>query len=84
MIRTKQRGIPKNVIHLITEYGIPVKRKGNALEYSIRKKQIFELIERHRSAIDALQKADSKAVLVSEDTGEIITVYHKTSLQGRR
>lgn len=83
MIRERQRGIPRDVIRLITEYGMPVRRKGNALEYSIGKKQIFGLIEQHRSAIDALQKADGKAVLVSEDN-EIITVYHKTRSQGRR
>lgn len=39
MIRARQRGIPRDVIRLITEYGMPVRRKGNALEYSIGKKK---------------------------------------------
>ncbi|MBA4416838.1 MAG: hypothetical protein C0392_02840 [Syntrophus sp. (in: bacteria)] len=77
-IRIRQRGITEAIVNLITEYGTPVERKGNALEYSLNKKQTLVIIEELRCRIGALQKAMNKAVLVSEDTGDIITVYHKT------
>ena len=83
-IRIRQRGIPEAIVGLIAEYGTLVRRKGNALEYSLNKKQILGAIAQLRYRIGALQKAMSKAVLVSEDTGDVITVYHKTRPKGRR
>jgi len=82
-IRIRQRAIPQDVVRLITEYGTPVRRKGNVLEYTLRKKQIFGAISELRYVISALQKAINKAVLANEDTGEIVTVYPITSRRRR-
>jgi len=37
-VRSQQRGIPKDYIQMIMEYGTPTRKPGNAFEYKIHRK----------------------------------------------
>jgi len=42
--RSQQRGIPKDYIDMIMEYGTPIRKQGNAYEYKLHKKTKAEII----------------------------------------
>jgi hypothetical protein len=75
-VRSRQRGFPVDCISLIINFGTPIRRPGDALEYRLRKKDKVKVINYYKHQIQLLDKAAEKAVLVSGDTAEIITVYN--------
>jgi hypothetical protein len=74
--RCQQRGIPKNLVDLIMEFGTPNSKPGGAIEYSVHKKDKNRMIIHLKHLINSLDKVTNKAVLVIEN--QVITVYHKT------
>ena len=67
-VRKQQRGFQAGDIELIIRFGTPVKKPGNLVEYQMRQKN-----EKH--VIQALDRIKSKAVLLTNDETNIITVY---------
>jgi hypothetical protein len=74
--RSQQRGIPKDYIDLILEYGTPVRRQGDALEYRLHKKDRDRLVKHLKHLINSVDRCSNKAVLVDSDMQEIVTVYN--------
>lgn len=74
--RSKQRGIPRDLIEMILEYGTPSIRPGDAVEYKVYKKDTARLISQLKYLIHSLEKATCKAVLVHPEAGDVITVYN--------
>ena len=74
-IRSQQRGIPKDDIDLIMEFGKPQCKPGGAIEYSVNKKDMNRMFIQLKHLINHLDKVANKAVLVID--GQVITVYHK-------
>jgi hypothetical protein len=52
-----------------------VRRKDNALEYRLTKKDVAGLKQELQDTLKALDRAMGKAALIAGDTGDIITVY---------
>lgn len=75
--RMQHRGIQEAVVDILAHYGTPVRKKGNALEYRLKRKEIVGAITDLQHTISTLKRAMNKAVLVDCDTGDIITVYHR-------
>ena len=75
-IRCQQRGMKSIIINLIGKLGRPVRKPGGALEYMITKKEKKKICMVFKQAIQALDKVDGKAILVSADNEDIITVYN--------
>lgn len=73
--RSQQRGIPKDLVDLIMQFGIPQRKPGGALEYSVHKKDRNRMMIHLKHLINRLDKISNKAVLVIND--QVITVYHK-------
>ncbi len=71
----QQRGIPKDIVDLIMEFGTPHNKPGGAIEYSVRKKEKNRMIIHLKRLINHLDKIANKAVLVIDD--QVITIYHK-------
>jgi hypothetical protein len=74
-IRSRQRGIPQDVIDLITEFGTREKRPGRAWECRLRKRDRERAAKHLKHLLQTLDRACKKAVLLSGDEQEIITVY---------
>ncbi|MGA7492151.1 MAG: hypothetical protein WB930_18030 [Syntrophobacteraceae bacterium] len=74
-IRSKQRGISTECINMIIDFGTSEKRKGGAIEYRLKKGDKSNLLKQLKHQIQLLDKIDGKAVLVSDDMKEVITVY---------
>ena len=72
-IRCQQRGIPKNYIDLILQFGTPLCKPGGAIEYRINKKYKSQIQAHLKNLINRLDKIGNKAVLVSDN--QVITVY---------
>jgi len=75
-IRAQQRGIPKDYIEMIMEYGTPTRKPGNALEYKMHKKTRDQVMRQLKQLMILIDRCANKAVLVDGDQKEIITVYH--------
>ena len=73
--RGKQRAIPKDIVDLIMEFGIPHSKPGGAIEYCVRNKDKNRMIIHLKYLIKRLDKIGNKTVLVIEN--QVITVYHK-------
>ena len=73
--RSQPRAISKNQIDLILEYGHPISKCGNAIEYRVLKRQKNRIISDLKHLMHIVEKLPKKAVLVSND-GQIITVYN--------
>jgi len=73
--RSQQRGIPKDLVDLIMQFGTPQRKPGGALEYSVHKKDRNRMMIHLKHLINRLDKISNKAVLVIND--QVITVYHK-------
>ena len=67
-VRKQQRGFQADDIELIIDYGTPVRKPGNAIEYHMRDKDAKRLVQ-------AAERNANKAVLVNQDGGTVITVY---------
>jgi len=74
--RSQQRGIKNNHVDLILQHGTPIRRPGNVMEYRLHKKDKMKIIENLKRDIQNMDKCTSKAVLVDNNTREIITVYN--------
>lgn len=74
-VRCQQRGIPKDLVDLIMEFGTPHSKPGGAIEYSVRKKDKNQMIIHLKHLINDLDKIANKAILVKEN--QVVTVYHK-------
>lgn len=75
LTRLQQRGIPKNYIDLIIQFGKPQYKPGGAVEYYIKKKDRTILKMHLKNLSNNIDRLADKAVLVIDD--RIITVYHK-------
>jgi len=75
-VRSQQRGIPKDYIEMIMEYGTPARKLGNAFEYKIHRKNRDRVIGHLKHLMTLVDKCSNKAVLVAEDHSEVISVYH--------
>ena len=76
-IRAQQRGFQHTIINLILMHGTPVKKRGDVLEFSIRKKNMPHLTSDDGLNIQQLEKAQGKAVLMNAQTGLVLTLYNK-------
>lgn len=74
-VRCQQRGIPKDFVDLIMEFGTPHSKPGGAIEYIVRKKDKNRMISHLKHFINYLDRITNKAVLVIDE--QVITVYHK-------
>lgn len=77
IVRSKQRGIPSDLIDIILQFGTPVKRPGNVLEIQINKKDKNKIIKRLKWLIHSVEKCANKAILADISLKEIVTVYNK-------
>ena len=77
LVRSKQKGIPSDLIDIILQFGTPVKRPGNVLEIQIKKKDKNEIIKHLKWLIHSVEKGANKAILADISLKEIVTVYHK-------
>lgn len=68
-IRSRQRGFQGSDLFLIANFGIPVRRPGNVIEYQMTQKVIKEIIQ-------SLDRICHKAILVDENDESIITAYN--------
>jgi len=68
-IRSRQRGFQDEDLFLIANFGIPVKRPGNVVEYRITQKVIKQIIQ-------SLDRVCHKAILMDENHESIITAYN--------
>ena len=68
-VRMQQRGFQADDIDLITRFGTPVKRPGNAVEYRMTQKQKKHLIQ-------VLDRVEKKAVLLRDNEETILTLYN--------
>ena len=73
--RSQQRGIPKNVIDLIMEFGTPQLKTGGAIEFIVLKKDKKRIITHLKRLINLIDKTKNKAVLINNK--HVITVYRK-------
>lgn len=73
--RSQQRGIPKDLVDLIMQFGTPQCKPGGAIEYSVHKKDRNRMMIHLKHLINRLDKISDKAVLVIDD--QVTTVYHK-------
>ena len=67
-IRKQQRGFQADDIELIIIFGSCVKRPGNVVEYQMTQKSKKHLIQ-------ALDRVNDKAVLLSNDEATVVTLY---------
>ena len=74
--RSQQRGLRKELIDLILEYGTPEYRPGDVLEFKISKRERSRLITHLKRLTKAVENCSNKAVLVNPQKDSIITVYH--------
>jgi len=72
-IRSRQRGFQQMDLFLIENFGAPVKKKGNLIEYRVTQKSSKQIIQ-------ALDRICHKAILVDEINGEIVTAYNLYNL----
>ena len=75
--RCKQRGIKESDLQLIMELGAKVKKPGGVKEYFIGKRNKERIIQTLKHFIQKMDKLEGKAIIVDEDSCEIITAYHK-------
>lgn len=75
--RMQQRGITREQIDIILQFGKPVRRPGDALAYSISKRDRDKAIQYFKKKIQAVEKTRDKLVLVGPEGSEIITAYNK-------
>lgn len=68
-IRSRQRGFQDADLFLITNFGIPVKRPGNVVEYQMTQKVIKRLIQ-------SLHRLGHKGILADENGTTVITAYN--------
>jgi len=69
-VRKQQRGFQADDIELITRFGTPVTRPGNKVEYQMTQK-------RKRNLLQALDRVEGKAVLLSNDEETVVTLYNR-------
>lgn len=70
LVRRQQRGFQADDIELITMFGSPTIRPGNAVEYQMTH-------ERKKHLIQALDRVEGKAVLLSNDGETVVTLYKR-------
>jgi len=75
-IRSQQRGIPKDYIEMIMEYGTATRKPGNAVEYKVHRKSRDRVVSHLKHLITLVDKCTTKAVLVDADHSNVITVYN--------
>ncbi len=68
-MRLRQRGFQDEDLFLIANFGIPVKRPGNVVEYRMPQKVIKQIIK-------SLDRVCHKAILMDEKSECIITAYN--------
>lgn len=65
--RSRQRGFQEGDVELIMNFGTPVPKPGNAVEFQMRRKNIKHIVQ-------ALDRISNKAVLINQ--AKVITVYN--------
>ena len=65
--RRRQRGFQEGDVELIMNFGTPITRPGNAVEFQMRRKNIKNIVQ-------ALDRISHKAVLINQE--KVITVYN--------
>jgi hypothetical protein len=73
--RSQQRSISTQIADLVVLFGQPRQKRGNAFEYTLKEKEAVKLISELKHAIQLLEKARNKAVLVSGEGDTVITMY---------
>ncbi len=76
LIRSQQRGIPKDYIDIIIKYGTPVRKQGDTLEYRLHKRDKARVVRHLKQLIQCMDKCSNKAVLVDSKLKEIVSVYN--------
>lgn len=74
--RSQQRGIPRNYLDIITRYGTPVEKPGNAFEYRLHKKDKDRIIQHLKRLIQCVDKCTGKAVLMDSNKDTVVTAYN--------
>lgn len=74
-MRSQQRGILPDAIHLIVQFGRPIRKPGNLLEFRLAKRDKGRVITHLKRQIQSIDKTLNKAVLVDAEKEEIITAY---------
>ena len=68
-IRSRQRGFQDADLFLIANFGIPVKKPGNVVEYRMPQKVIKQIIQ-------SLDRLGHKGILMDENDAMVITAYN--------
>lgn len=74
-MRSQQRGILPDAIELIVNFGSPIRKPGNVLEFRLAKRDRARVICHLKRQIQLIDKTLNKAVLVDSQNQEIITSY---------
>ncbi len=83
-MRCQQRGILPDAIDLILQFGTPIRKPGNVLEFRLAKRDKGRIITHLKRQIQTIDKTLNKAVLVDADEEEIITAYILKDQAGER
>jgi hypothetical protein len=74
--RLQQRGIPQKVSEVIYEFGEPVEKPGGVLAYRLLDRTAHELVHDLKLAINRIEKARHKILVVDDNSSSLITGYH--------
>ena len=76
-IRSKQRSIPLDVLHLVLKDGTGEKVPGNATKYHLKKRDIEGRIHELKHQIQMIEKSKRVRVIVANEDETIITAYRE-------
>ena len=74
-IRFRQRGISKEVIELVNQYGKPSNTRGGAIKLSLKRRDVNKIIEELKRCIHFFERA--RTIVLIEKDGTILTGYHR-------
>jgi hypothetical protein len=77
VVRMQQRSVSKEVLALVLQFGREEPRPGGACKISMRKRDVSSMMCRLKKMIHLIEKAQRKAVMVSDTDEVVITVYNR-------
>jgi len=83
LIRSKQRGISKEVIRIVAQNGKLTPRPGGAVGYEITKREANEIIRGLRRLIHYVEKAPRVRLIAPSDQPDLIITVYDRNLQRR-
>jgi hypothetical protein len=77
VVRMQQRGVSKEVLDLVLQFGRKEPRPGGAWKISMRKRDAANMMCGLKNMIHMIEKAQRKTAVVSGTDEVVITVYNR-------